>query len=92
VVDIQTFHRALCAVEPAAGELVTHGDRQLAIAYDLNDATLLHDVGQLPKTPLEDGIRQTLELFRRLAKEGRLDTSDLDAPAAAPVAVKGDEP
>ncbi len=92
VVDIQTFHQALCAVEPTARELVTHGDRQLAIAYDLDDAALLRDIGPLPKTPLEDGIRQTLELFRRLAKENRLDTSDLDAPAAAPVAVKGDEP
>jgi nucleoside-diphosphate-sugar epimerase len=92
VVDIQTFHQALCAVEPAARGLVTHGDRQLAIAYDLNDAALLHDIGPLPKTPLEDGIRHTLDLFRRLAKEGRLDTSDLDVPAVAPAAVKGDEP
>jgi nucleoside-diphosphate-sugar epimerase len=92
VVDIQTFHKALCNVEPAARELVTHGDRQLAIAYDLDDAALSRDIGPLPKTPLEDGIRQTLELFRQLAKDGRLDTSDLDAPAAAPVPTKGDEP
>jgi UDP-glucose 4-epimerase len=90
VVDIRTFHKALCDVDPAARELVTHGDRQLAIAYDLDDAALLKDIGPLPKTPLEDGIRETLELFRKLAKEGRLDTSDLDAPAALPA--KGDEP
>jgi nucleoside-diphosphate-sugar epimerase len=92
VVDIQTFHNALCKVEPNARELVTYGDRQLAIAYDLDDAALLRDIGSLPKTPLEDGIRQTLELFRRSAKENRLDTSDLDTPAATPVASKGDEP
>lgn len=92
VVDIKTFHEALCKVEPAARGLVTHGDRQLAIAYDLDDTALLRDVGPLPKTPLAEGIRQTLELFRTLAAEGRLDTSDLDAPAAPPVAVKGDEP
>jgi hypothetical protein len=41
---------------------------------------------------LEDGIRETLELFRRLAKEGRLDTSDLDAPPAPTAAAKADEP
>jgi nucleoside-diphosphate-sugar epimerase len=91
VVDIQAFHKALCNVEPTTRDLVTHGDRQLAIAYDLDDAGLLKDIGPLPKTRLEDGIRETLELFRKLAKEGRLDTSDLDAPAAAQVA-KGDEP
>jgi nucleoside-diphosphate-sugar epimerase len=89
VVDIKTFHKALCTVEPMARDLVTHGDRQLAIAYDLDDAALLKDIGPLPKTRLEDGIRQTLDLFRKLAKEGRLDASDLETPAA-PVA-KGDE-
>jgi UDP-glucose 4-epimerase len=92
VVDIQTFHKALCNVEPAARDLVTHGDRQLAIAYDLDDSALLKDIGPLPKTPLEEGIRQTLALFRQLAKENRLDTSDLDAPAAPPPPTKGDEP
>ncbi|HKB04429.1 MAG TPA: NAD(P)-dependent oxidoreductase [Gemmataceae bacterium] len=92
VVDIRTFHEALSAVEPSARELVTFGDRQLDIAYDLDDAALLKDIGPLPKTPLEDGIRQTLALFRKLAKEGRLDTSDLDTPATPPAAVKGDEP
>ena len=29
VVDLPTFHRALCTVEPAAAKLVTHGDRQI---------------------------------------------------------------
>lgn len=33
----------------------------------------------MPLTPLEDGIRNTLEHFRRLQAEGRLDTDDLDA-------------
>jgi len=92
VVDIQAFHKALCTVEPAARQLVTHGDRQLAIAYDLDDSALLNDIGSLPRTRLEDGIRQTLELFRALAKEGRLDASDLDAPVAPAAALKGDEP
>jgi nucleoside-diphosphate-sugar epimerase len=92
VVDVQTFHKALCAVEPAARELVTHGDRQLAIAYDLDDSALLKDIGPLSKTRLVDGIGETLELFRKLAKEGRLDTSDLDAPPAPPAAAKADEP
>ena len=36
-------------------------------------------------------IRQTLEQFRRLAVEGRLDTADLEAPPA-PVMAPADEP
>lgn len=92
VVDIQTFHAALCKVEPTAKQLVTHGDRQLAIAYDLDDAALQRDLGPFPLTSLEEGIRQTLEMFRQLAKEGRLDTSDLDAAPPPPTAIQRDEP
>ncbi|HKI38160.1 MAG TPA: NAD(P)-dependent oxidoreductase [Gemmataceae bacterium] len=78
VVDLPAFHRALCAVEPAAAKLVTHADRQIGIAYDLDDAALQRDLGPLTKTPLVEGIRRTLEMFRRLHAEGRLDTADID--------------
>jgi nucleoside-diphosphate-sugar epimerase len=78
VIDLATFHRALCAAAPEADKLVTFGDRQIAIAYDLDDAALQRDVGPLPKTPLVEGVRRTLEHFRRLRDEGRLDTADLD--------------
>jgi nucleoside-diphosphate-sugar epimerase len=79
VVDLPAFHRALGAVEPAAGRLITFGERQIAIAYDLDDSALQRDLGPLPRTPLEEGIRLTLEHFRRLQAEGRLDTADLAA-------------
>jgi nucleoside-diphosphate-sugar epimerase len=78
VVTLPEFLRTLCQVESDAGKLITHGDRQIAIAYDLDDSELQRDLGPMPRTPLADGIRQTLELFRRLHKEGRLDTKDLD--------------
>jgi nucleoside-diphosphate-sugar epimerase len=78
VVDLPTFHHALCAVDPRAAELITHGERQIAIAYDLDDAALQRDVGLLPRTPLVEGIRRTLGHFQQLQAEGRLDTSDLE--------------
>jgi nucleoside-diphosphate-sugar epimerase len=79
VVDLAAFHRALSAVESAAERLITFGERQIPIAYDLDDGALQRDLGPLPRTPLEEGIRQTLEQFRRLDAKGRLDTADLDA-------------
>jgi nucleoside-diphosphate-sugar epimerase len=79
VVDLPTFYRTLCEVEPKATELISHGDRQIGIAYDLDDQALQRDLGPMPLTPLADGIRQTLTLFRQLQAEGRLDTDDLDA-------------
>jgi nucleoside-diphosphate-sugar epimerase len=78
VVDLPAFHQALCAVEPAAARLITFGQRQIPIAYDLDDRALQHDLGPMPHTPLVEGIRQTLDRFRRLHVEGRLDTADLE--------------
>jgi nucleoside-diphosphate-sugar epimerase len=83
VVDLPTFHRTLCAVDPRAAELITVGERQIAIAYDLDDTTLQRDLGPMPRTPLEEGVRRTLEHFRRLHAERRLDTTDLDTPPPA---------
>jgi len=67
VVDLPTFHRALCEVDARAAQLITHGDRQIGIAYDLDDSALQRDLDPMPKTPLVEGIRRTLEMFARLA-------------------------
>jgi nucleoside-diphosphate-sugar epimerase len=77
VVDMPTLHRAMCEAEPTAAKLITFGDRQIAIAYDLDDSALQRDLGPMPKTPLVEGIRLTLEMFRKMQSENRLDTSDL---------------
>ncbi|HEV3143113.1 MAG TPA: NAD(P)-dependent oxidoreductase [Gemmataceae bacterium] len=89
VVDLPAFHRALCEVAPEADRLITYGDRQIAIAYELDDSALQRDLGPTPLTPLAEGIRRTLAHFRRLHAEGRLDLADLE-PAAP--AIGGDGP
>ncbi len=91
VVDLATFHRSLCAVAPEAADLVTYGDRQLGIAYDLDDSALQRDLGAPPPTPLEVGIRQTYDQFHLLNAAGRLDADDLAAPPT-PAAAPADEP
>jgi nucleoside-diphosphate-sugar epimerase len=79
VVGMPALHQAMCEVEPAAADLITFGDRQISIAFDLDDQCLQRDLGPMPLTPLKEAIRQTLEMFRDLKARGRLDTSDLDA-------------
>ncbi|MCE9563875.1 MAG: NAD(P)-dependent oxidoreductase [Planctomycetes bacterium] len=91
VVTLTDFHKALTQVLPDAAKLVTTGTTQIAIAYDLSDAGIERDLGPMPKTSLVDGIRETVAIFKQLQAEGRLDTSDLEAPKAAPVIV-ADEP
>ena len=91
VVTLADFLKALAAVLPEAAKLVTLGKTQIAIAYDLSDATLERDLGPMPKTSLEVGIGETVQIFRNLQAEGRLDVTDLDSPKPAPVTV-ADEP
>jgi nucleoside-diphosphate-sugar epimerase len=79
VVDLPALYMAMVSVEPSAAKLITFGERQIAIAYDLDDAALRRDLGPMPLTPLEEGIRQTLAHFRKLHEEGRLDTADLES-------------
>jgi nucleoside-diphosphate-sugar epimerase len=78
VLDMAGFHAALCAVDSAARHLITFGEKQIPIAHDLDDTALQDELGPMPCTPLVEGIGQTLDHFRKLHAEGRLDTSDLD--------------
>ncbi|HXD84967.1 MAG TPA: NAD(P)-dependent oxidoreductase [Urbifossiella sp.] len=85
VITLTDYHKTLCRVIPDAAKLVTVGTTQIAIAYDLSDAGIERDLGPLPKTPLEAGIRETVAIFRRQMEDGRFDASDLDAPKPPPV-------
>ncbi|MGE3819462.1 MAG: NAD-dependent epimerase/dehydratase family protein [Isosphaeraceae bacterium] len=77
VVPIEEFVAGLRAVAPEAASLVTHGDRQLPIAPDLDDSRLQARLGPLPVTPLNEGIAETYRRFVSLREQGRLDLSDL---------------
>jgi nucleoside-diphosphate-sugar epimerase len=87
VISLKQFHETLCQVLPEAANLVSIGTTQISIAYDLSDDGLQRDLGPVQKTTLEAGIRETVQRFRQLQAEGRLDTSDLDGPKPAPVTV-----
>ncbi len=77
VVAIETFVGALKGVAPEAADLVTHGARQLPIAPSLDDSRLQAAIGPLPRTPLEEGVRETYQRFVALRERGRLDLADL---------------
>jgi nucleoside-diphosphate-sugar epimerase len=77
VVPMETFVATLAEVAPAAAELVTHGDRILPIAPDLDDSRADRQIGPLPRTALRDGIAETYRRFVALQEEGRLDLSEL---------------
>jgi nucleoside-diphosphate-sugar epimerase len=77
VEPIEAFVGALGDVVPESRALITHGDRQLPIAADLDDTRLESRLGPLPRTPLRTGIADTFHRFVELRDQGRLDDSDL---------------
>lgn len=59
--------------------LITFGGPPIPIVAEMKDAAIRATIGDLPSTPLEVGVRETIHRFIQLRDEGRLDTSDLDS-------------
>lgn len=60
------------SVWPGAARLVTAGGPQVPVAYRMDGARLRAHITGIPQTPLEVGIRKTLDLFSQLLAQGRL--------------------
>jgi nucleoside-diphosphate-sugar epimerase len=63
---------------PAAKGTITFIDTPLAIPAELDDTAIVKALGGVPHTPLAQGVKETIDRFRQMQKEGRLDASDLD--------------
>jgi nucleoside-diphosphate-sugar epimerase len=61
----------------ANGDLITFGGPPIPIAAAMDDSAIRSTIGSLPSTPLETGMRETMERFAVLRDAGRLDTGDL---------------
>ncbi|HEX6044420.1 MAG TPA: NAD(P)-dependent oxidoreductase [Pyrinomonadaceae bacterium] len=60
------------------GDLITFGGPPIPIAPAMNDAAIRRVIGDLPSTPLETGVRETMDRFAALRDAGRLEASDID--------------
>ena len=69
---IEEFISRLAALAPETASLITADGPQVPVAYRMSDGLLLEKVPDIPKTPLEEGIARTLDIFRRLRRENRL--------------------
>ena len=76
---VEEFSRILERLFPRAQGLIKAQGKPLPIAPDLDDTALRRDLGEDPRTPLEEGIRETANIFEGLEQEGRLETRDLES-------------
>lgn len=63
---------------PEAGNTITVAETGIAMPSELDDAAIIAAIGEIPHTSLAQGVKETIDRFRILQAEGRLDTSDLD--------------
>jgi nucleoside-diphosphate-sugar epimerase len=73
VLDTPTFIRALGRVLPGAAKLITCSGGDLPIASKMDDAALRRAYPGLLRIPLEQGIAETVAVFRALHAQGRLE-------------------
>ena len=67
VVRLETeFIEMLDRLQPGAAKLLSAEGPQVPVAYRMDDAHLRAAVPGIPRTPVEEGIRRTMEWFRRV--------------------------
>jgi nucleoside-diphosphate-sugar epimerase len=71
-------------IGPAARGLVSIDGPGIPMPPSLDDSALRAVIADLPSTPLEEGIRETVRRFRALEAAGRLDTADIDGETVGP--------
>ena len=64
--------------EVTNASLITFSGPPIPIAPALDDAAIRKLIGDLPSTPLETGMRETMDRFAALRDASVLDTTDLD--------------
>jgi nucleoside-diphosphate-sugar epimerase len=72
-----TVERIANFINEHAGKLITFGGPPIPIAAALDDTAIRQLMPDLPSTPYEAGMRETMDRFAALRDAGRLDTSDL---------------
>ena len=78
VTQVKDFLEVLGGILPESRKLILARGNSLPVAYDFDDIALRQDFGEVNGTPVEDGIRETAEIFARLHRAGNLDARDLE--------------
>jgi nucleoside-diphosphate-sugar epimerase len=72
VISMTDFIADLERVRPGASKLITAQGPQVPVAYRMDGARLRALIQKIPQTPLETGVRKTLDFFVHLYQQGRL--------------------
>ncbi len=65
-------------IEPATRDRITFEERSLPFPEAFEGGPMEAALGVVRRTPLEDGVRQTIDCYRRAIQDGRIDDGFLD--------------
>ena len=72
---VSEIERAVPSIKGA----ITFSDVPIAMPSKLDDTAIVKAIGGIPHTSLRQGVKETIDRFELLRREGRLDISDLDS-------------
>lgn len=73
VVAMEDFGPLVDRIRPGAARLITCGGVRVQVSPHMDDSGLRQYLdNNVPNTPIEEGVRKTLDIFDRLIGEGRL--------------------
>jgi nucleoside-diphosphate-sugar epimerase len=78
VVSIEEITAELERHFPGARGLISAAGKPLPLPADVENKAIRRDFPDLPVTGLDDGVRETAAIFRRLQQENRLDLRELE--------------
>jgi nucleoside-diphosphate-sugar epimerase len=76
VVDIGEIVELIHSLVPESKNLISYNCNPLPIAANLDDSNFRKEVGYVKKTPVKDGLSETLNIFLKLKELGRLSLDD----------------
>jgi len=77
--SVAHMREVIAAIESAAPEVkgkITFDDKPLPFPEDMDDTAFAQTLGRIPETPLTEGVRQTIDIFRRALAEGKIAVGD----------------
>jgi len=77
VVRMSEIVAAIESVEPDLKGQITFDDKPLPFPEDMDDSSLVDALGTLPYTPLEQGVAETISIFKQALEDGRLSSDSL---------------
>jgi nucleoside-diphosphate-sugar epimerase len=72
VASVPQVIAAIEAAEPSARGQISYDEKPLPFPEEMDGGPLAAAIGPLPQTPLADGVRQTLAIFREAGARGRI--------------------